>query len=104
LPVCNTVGVVTPPDALKSLVSSCAHSTEGVVFARSDLLPRSLACAIPCCGGGWSSEGPGWSRRRRRGARPTTQATLPSADHAAEIARLLVVTPPSALSARSRWS
>jgi len=31
--------------------------------------------------------GPGWSRRRRRGA-PQTQATLPSADHAAEIARL----------------
>ena len=31
--------------------------------------------------------GAGRSRRRRRGA-PTTQATLPSADHAAEIARL----------------
>ena len=35
---------------------------------RSDLWPRSLACAIRCCGGGWSSEGPDWSRRQRRGA------------------------------------
>jgi transposase-like protein len=49
--------------------------------ARSGRWPRSLACAIPFCGDGWSNEGPG-------AARPTTQATLPSADHAAEIARL----------------
>src|SRR6516225_3138330 len=26
--------------------------------ARSELWPRSLACAIRCCGDGWSSEGP----------------------------------------------
>src|SRR5437763_8945001 len=36
---------------------------------RSDRWPRSLACAIRCCGVGWSNVGrPGWSRRRRRGA------------------------------------
>src|SRR5581483_4219088 len=29
--------------------------------ARSDVLQGSLACVIPCCGGRWSSEGPGWS-------------------------------------------
>jgi transposase len=45
-----------------------------------------LACAIPYCGAGWNSEGLGESRRRRRGA--PQRRTLPSADHAAEIARL----------------
>src|SRR6267142_725566 len=50
------------------------------VAARSDRWPRNLACAIPCCGAGWE---PTAASRR-----PTTQATLTSADHAAEIARL----------------
>jgi len=27
---------------------------------------KELVFAIPCCGGGLSSEGPGWSRRRRQ--------------------------------------
>src|SRR5262245_60556289 len=35
---------------------------------RSARLPRNLVYAIPCYDGGWSSVGPGWSRRRRRGA------------------------------------
>src|SRR6266404_5744417 len=55
--------------------------------ARSDRWPRNLACAIPYCGAGWSSVGLGGSRRHRRGA-PQRRATVPSADHAAEIARL----------------
>jgi transposase len=46
-----------------------------------------LACAIPYCGGGWSNVGPGLEPTAAA-RRPTTQATLPSADHAAEIARL----------------
>src|ERR1700720_3738313 len=52
--------------------------------ARSVRWSKNLACAIPFCAAGWNNAGPGGSRRRR----PTTQATLPSADHAAEVARL----------------
>jgi transposase-like protein len=56
------------------------------VAARSDRWPRNLACAIRCCAVGRAT----WARRERMAAsrRPTTQATLPSADHPAEIARL----------------
>jgi len=43
-----------------------------------------LGCAIPWCGGGW-----GAGREPTAGPqRPTMQAALPSADQAAEIARL----------------
>src|ERR1700730_4230153 len=46
------------------------------VAARSDWWPRNLACAIPCCGVGWSNVGPGWSRRRRRGAHNAGDAAV----------------------------
>src|ERR1700758_2341513 len=57
------------------------------VAARSDRWPRNLVCAIRCC---WRWVGQRGARREPTAAarRPTTQATLPSADHAAEIARL----------------
>src|ERR1700744_5730587 len=58
------------------------------VVARSDLWPRNLACAIPCCGGGEGNGGRGWLEPTGASRRPTARATLPSADHAAEIARL----------------
>src|SRR6202007_723462 len=57
------------------------------VAARSDRWPRNLVCAVRCCGGGESNVGPG-GEPPAAARRPTTQATLPSADHAAEIARL----------------
>src|ERR1700685_2239275 len=57
------------------------------VAARSDRWPRSLACAVRCCGGGGGNVGPG-REPTAASRRPTTQATLPSANHAAEIARL----------------
>ena len=71
---------------LRTIISGKRSIWSLRVAARSDRWPRNLACAIQFCGAGWNYVGLGESRRLRRGA--TTQATLPSADHAAEIARL----------------
>src|SRR5712672_194107 len=71
-------------DRLRTTISGKRSIWSLRAVARSGRWPRNLACAIPCCGAGWNCVGLGGSRRRRR----TTQATLPSADHAAEIARL----------------
>ena len=54
---------------------------------RSDRWPRSLACAIPVLRRWVEQRGAGLEPTAAS-RRPTTQATLPSADHAAEIARL----------------
>ena len=44
--------------------------------ARSGRWPRNLACAIPCCGVGWSNVGLGGSRRRRRGTHNAGDAAV----------------------------
>src|SRR6202045_1232316 len=51
--------------------------------ARSDRWPRNLACAIPCCGAGWSNVGLGGSRRRRRGGDRSFAARERAAAHGA---------------------
>src|SRR5438270_4707607 len=56
--------------------------------ARSDRWPRNLACAIWCCGVGWEQRGAARLEPTAAARRPVAQATVPSADHAAEIARL----------------
>ena len=54
--------------------------------ARSGRWPRNLACAIPVAALGGATWG--WAGADGGGAAPHNAATLPSADHAAEIARL----------------